>query len=283
MTYGAIALVHKEADRFDAIIAAPYFYGMTRDAIAAAPNRAVIIPCLHDEPAAYLEETGHLLRSACVRIFNSDVERALAARIHGAKAAVGPVIGVGLEASPHVASEEAVRRVFRLEGDYLLYVGRAHPLKGVQELVQAVQAHNRSNPNQSVTLVFAGDGEYDPPQDSKIRKLGYVDESFKNGLLASALANISFSRLESLSLVLLEAWALGTPSIVHTEAEVLDWQVSRSGCGLSIRTPDELGKAIQGMRDAKNRARMAEAGLRFVKVEYSWDHVLDAFVAALPS
>ena len=59
--------------------------------------------------------------------------------------------------------------------------------------------------------------------------------------------------------------------------------MSRSGCGLSIRTPDELGKAIQGMRDAKNRARMAEAGLRFVKVEYSWDHVLDAFVAALPS
>ena len=146
----------------------------------------------------------------------------------------------------------------------------------------AVQAHNRRCPGHAVKLVLAGGGDYRPPADPQIRAVGYVDEPCRNGLLTGALANISFSRMESLSLVLLESWLLGTPSIGDAAAPVLHWQVSRSGGGISVRDVGELTQAIQTMRNSDCRLSMAEAGRKFVTTEYTWERVMAALVGALP-
>ena len=122
--------VEKHQEGYQAIVAAPYFYGMTIDAVQAAPSKSVIVPCVHDEPAAYLKQTGDLLRTAMVRLFNSEVERDLVARIHGELAACGPVVGMGFGEPSAVTDPAVLRSRFGLSGDYLVYVGRAHPLKG---------------------------------------------------------------------------------------------------------------------------------------------------------
>ena len=263
---------------YDAILAGPYFYGTTWDTVLAAPDRTIVLPCVHDEPEACLRRTGFMLRSARKRIFNSVIERDLVAGIHGRVAASGPVIGVGIDRPSEITPETEIREKYNLRGDFLIYLGRSQVGKGLQKVMHAVMDHNSRNQGECVTLVIAGDRGIVPPDSPWIRCVGYVEEGIKNGLLSSALANISFSRMESLSLVLLESWSLGTPSIVDAESTVLNWQIGRSGGGISVHSPAEFSEALRRMRDSSTRQRMGEAGRSLVQSEYSWKTVLEALV-----
>ncbi len=276
-----IDFIRRERTRYETIVSAPYLHGTTVETVLTAPERSVIFPCLHDEPAARMGGVGTLLRSAHGRIFNSQVERDLARRYHGEAAAVGPVIGIGIDYPAEIAPEEKIRSEFGLVGDYLVYVGRRIPQKGVDRLVSALLEHNNHYPERAVMLILVGDGSYLPPRDRMFRAVGYVDEPTKHGLLAAALANISFSRMESLSIVLLESWLLGTPAIVDGTGAVLDWQVRRSGGGVSVRSVEDLADAIALMRIPDRRAGMAAAGRRLVTREYTWQTVLAALTRAL--
>ena len=263
---------------YDAILAGPYFYGTTWDTILAAPDRTIVLPCVHDEPEASLKRTGCLLTSARKRIFNSVMERDLVERLHGRAAASGPVMGIGIDQPSEITPEAEVRERYDLRGDFLIYLGRTQGGKGLQKVMNAVMDHNARNPGECVTLIIAGDRVIVPPESPWIRCVGYVEEGIKNGLLSCALANISFSRMESLSLVLLEAWSLGTPSIVDAESAVLNWQIERSGGGISVRSAAGFSEALRRMRDPSARQRMGEAGRSLVQSEYSWKTMLDGLV-----
>lgn len=279
---GLSAFLRETRPDWDAVVAAPCVYGTTAAVVAEAPERAVLVPCIHDEPAARLPSTGRLLRAASRRFFNTDFERELARRLHGDAAASGPIVGLGFEAPPDVAPAEEVRARFDLAGDFLVHAGRTAPGKGVEQLVEAVRSHNLARPAAAVGLVLVGAGRRPASIDPVIRHLGWVDERTKHGLVAAALGFASFSRMESLSIALLEAWLLGTPAIVDANSGLLAWQVRRSGGGFAVQAPEDLAAAIDGLRDPALRAALAAGGERLVREEYAWGRVLGAFVAGLP-
>ena len=268
---------------WDAVVAAPCVHGTTATVVSEVPERAVLVPCLHDEPEARLPSTGRMLRAASRRLFNTVYERDLARRLHGDEAARGPVVGLGFDVPADVAPEAEVRERFGIEGDFLVHVGRAAPGKGVDELVALVRAHALAQPAEAVGLVLAGAGRRPAEIAPGIRHLGWVDERTKHGLVAASLSHASFSRMESLSIALHEAWLLGTPAIVGADSGLLAWQVGRSGGGIAIRTPEDLAAALRCLREPGRRAALAEAGARLVREEHAWDRVLGAFVGALPT
>jgi glycosyltransferase involved in cell wall biosynthesis len=241
----------------------------------------VLLPCLHDEPEARTVRTGAILRSAAVRIFSSEPERALAARLHGPAATAGSIVAIGVDAPDAIASEAEVRVRYGIVGDYLVYVGRQESGKELPSLVAMLRRHNRRYPEASISLVMVGAGRFRPRPAPWLRRTGFVDERTKFGLMQGAVANITFSRLEALSITLLEGWSVGVPAIVHAASEVLRTQVERALGGYVVNDDASFATAVRQLREPSIREAKGSAGASFVRRHYAWDDVMARFVAAL--
>src|SRR5207245_948243 len=86
----------RRAREFDAVIGLPYLVGTTYFAFRAAPERFFLLPCLHDEPFAFLSTTARMLTGSRGLIFNTEPERELARRIVP-ELAPSAVVGLGFE------------------------------------------------------------------------------------------------------------------------------------------------------------------------------------------
>lgn len=266
------------ADEFDTIIAGPYLFGTTIWTALEYPKKTMLVPCLHDEPEAHTQLVGQMLTTCRPSLFNTLPELDLARRLHG-DSIVGSVVGLGLaDTGPETGEPE-----LDLPDAFVVYCGRMEQGKGAHLVAETVLAHNNRHPSEAVDLVMIGGGPYTPPADPRIHTFGYVSESEKRSTLRRARALISFSRMESLSIVLLEAWREGTPAIVGADCDVLRWQVERSGGGIVTGTADEFSAALQTLADAPTRDAMAAAGAKLLKSDYSEAAVLQRLEEALRS
>ena len=69
------------AAEYAAIVFSPYLFWTTLYCAGIAPERTVLMPCLHDEPYAYLRSVAAALASAAVVWFLSEPEHQLAHRL----------------------------------------------------------------------------------------------------------------------------------------------------------------------------------------------------------
>ena len=92
--------------------------------------------------------------------------------------------------------------------------------------------------------------------------------------VARATTFVMPSPYESLSVIVLEAWAMGRPVLVNSACRVLEGQCVRSGGGLFYRGYSEFAAALRRLLDdADLRRALGEAGRRYVRAEYDWDVV----------
>jgi glycosyltransferase involved in cell wall biosynthesis len=81
------------------------------------------------------------------------------------------------------------------------------------------------------------------------------------------------SRYESLSIVALEAWSLGTPILANGLSSVLVGQCRRSGGGLWYANSGEFARLLSS--DLLGKARQLGAqGKRYVEEHYRWSDVV---------
>jgi len=111
----------------------------------------------------------------------------------------------------------------------VLYLGQVSEGKAVDELVADWIAHRESGGAGS--LVLAGTARMPIPEGHDIVSLGRVTEEVKYALLEAADVLVLPSHLESLGIVLLEAWQVGTPCLVSAKNKVTSGQVARAGGG----------------------------------------------------
>jgi glycosyltransferase involved in cell wall biosynthesis len=112
-----------------------------------------------------------------------------------------------------------------------------------------------------------------------MRHLGFVDEQTKFAALAGCEALVMPSQLESLSLVLLEAWKVGKPALVNEAIDVRVGQRRAQG-GLWFRDRDEFAVALRTIVYDVGPA-LDEHGRDFVNKEYTWPHVIAAYQSSL--
>ena len=182
------------------------------------------------------------------------------------------VVGSGVNVSPGWR-EVDVRGTFGLPGTYVLYVGRIDRNKGVDRLLEYHRRLAQEWP-QAPALVLAGTPTIAIPEHPKVRHLGVVSEPEKHALIAGATALVMPSAYESLSLSVLEAWALGRPVLVNAECRVLEGQCVRSNGGLFYRGYAEFAPALRMLVErADLQQGLGEAGRAYVAREYDWDIV----------
>ena len=154
-------------------------------------------------------------------------------------------------------------------GDYVAYCGRYSDQKNVPLLIEWARRYQIEQPGQ-LDLVFMGQGSVKLPREPWLHDLGRVDEATKREVLAGAKALVQLSTQESLSLVALEAWAEGTPIIVHRDCAVLVGQVERSDGGVAVGDYAEFAVALAELsQDESLRRRRGASGRAYVETHYA--------------
>jgi glycosyltransferase involved in cell wall biosynthesis len=263
--------LERESRRYDLTVFAPYFFGTTVWGAQVAPERSVLLPCLHDEPYARLRTIRGLLAAVRGCVFNSASEQRLAERL--ADGVRGGVVGAGFDEPKQPPPGGFARR--RGLGPYVVYAGRLEEGKRVDVLVDyAVRYAKERRP--APRLVLIGEGTYMPPPHSRglVLTVGFVSPQERRAAYAEALALVSASRLESLSLALLEAWLEGTPAVVAVGSDVMREHCERSGGGLLFGSYERYREAIDRLLDEPElRREMGAAGRAYVLEHYSWPSV----------
>ena len=198
---------------------------------------------------------------------------------HGLPTAQVHVIPTGIEETAFRPGDPGRARVQMALPRYVLYLGRLHREKRLDDLLNAFA----SIPAADVGLVLAGPdaGAAGPLRAladrlglaSRVRFPGAVSEELKRDLLAGCEAFVLPSSYESQGVVLLEAWAQGRPvvatrvgGVVHLVKDGVD------GTLVDVGRPRELADAIGRLLSDSGRAsEMGRAGLEKARREYRED------------
>jgi glycosyltransferase involved in cell wall biosynthesis len=245
----------------------PSFFGLP-----PVKERAVLVPTAEEDPAIELPIFRSLFRAPRGIVYLTPEEKSLVQGVSGNTAVPDVVVGSGINVPTGWEATE-VRRKFALPDRYLLYVGRIDRNKGVDRLFRDYRALAEGWP-EAPLLAVVGKPALPIPDHPKIRHLGYVSEEEKFALLAGCEVLLMPSRYESLSMIVLEAWAVGRPVLANAECHVLEGQCVRSGGGLFYRGPVEFGEALRHLCDRPElQAQLGRAGQAYVRREYDWDVV----------
>ncbi len=228
---------------FDAIIVGPYLFGLTVDILAEFPRMTLLAPCFHDEPLARLSLWPNLCREAGGILYHSveerDFARAQLGVNHPNAHALGAVVTLGSLVRGDSANPDS-------ETPYVVYCGRYSEQKNVPVLLDWARRYHAHRPG--LEFVFMGQGHVKLPREPWLRDLGRVDEATKRAVMGNAGALVQLSTHESLSLVVLEAWAEATPAIVHEDCAVLNGQIARSGGGVAVVDYETFAAALDDLR-----------------------------------
>jgi glycosyltransferase involved in cell wall biosynthesis len=270
-----------EADRYDAIILSPYLWWTTVACATVAPDRTVVVPCLHDEPYARLQILEHVLTQPAMLWFLSEPEHQLAHRL-ATLPARHQVTGAGVVV-PEAYDADGFRARHGLERPFVLFAGRREGGKGWDWLVDAY-AFAVAHYDVPLDLVTVGVGPARVPAEltDRVIDLGFLPDHEVPDAFAAASAYVQPSANESFSRTVMEAWLARTPVLVTAQSEVLRWHCERSGAGLVFSDEYELAQALAFVTGApKVAGALADQGREYVLANYTWPVVLDAMEAAL--
>ena len=276
-----IAYLEKNKSAYDAVLIIPYLFGLTYFSSFFAPEKTVLIPCLHDEPFARLGIFREMFNRVQGVMFNAPPEQVLAKRLMGLSPEKGAVVGMGFEPEEGYDGN-LFKQKFGIDEPFLLYAGRRERGKNIHVLMEYFNCYKANNPG-DLKLVLLGTGEVDLPAGTKdIIDLGYVDEDDKRNAHAAAFLLCQPSVNESFSIVLMDSWMGNTPVLVNGRCAVTKDHCMRSGGGLYFDDYYEFEETIRLFTDEKDvYGKMAVSGNRYVKEHYSWDAVLGRFENAL--
>lgn len=274
-----LEFLHAHGRDYDAILFYTYIYAPTALGLPLVPERAALISTAHDEYPLRLAPYRALFHLPRAMGYLTPEERAMVhARFHNEQVP-DEVLGYALGDAP-AADVAAFRDRHGIAGPYVLYLGQVSEGKGCDELIAEWSAHRDAGGSPDANLVLAGTIRMAIPDRPDVRAVGRISDEDKAGALAGAEALVQPSRLESLGIVLFEAWQHATPVIVHRANLVTSGQTARAGAGRSY-ADGGFGDALDAVR--AERIALGSAGRAFVERECSYaafDERLERLVEA---
>ncbi|MGH9331852.1 MAG: glycosyltransferase family 4 protein [Vicinamibacterales bacterium] len=259
----------RRAGDWDFVLFFSYRYYHTWHGARAVASKAILVPTAERDPAVALPLFGPVFR--CVRgiMYNSFEERALIQAAASNPDVPGVVVGVGSDV-PERPVPQRFRRKHDLRGPFAIYVGRIDENKGCPELFSHFERYARAFPD-GLSLVLVGNALLPVPSHPRIKHLGFVSDEDKFDAMAAADLLVMPSYYESLSMVALEAWALGKPVLANGKCDVLRGQCIRSSAGLYYESYAEFAEALYALEaSGPLNAILGSNGREYFRQHYAW-------------
>lgn len=156
----------------------------------------------------------------------------------------------------------------------LLFIGRLHPKKGIENLFQALKILDE---RVSLTVCGAGESDYESSLRAMANDLGLAQRVYFSAHVEGETKSRAFwdadicvvpSYTENFGMVVAEALAHGVPVIASRGTP---WNgLTQRQCGLWVgNDPASLVKAIAEMR-SRNLSQMGENGRQWMEESFSW-------------
>ena len=257
------------AAAFDFVILFSYRYYHAYHAARRLAGRAILVPTAERDPAIGLGMFGPVFRSVRAIMYNSHEERAMIEAAAGNSDVPGVVVGVGSDV-PEQADAQRFRETFGIQRPFAIYIGRIDENKGCRELFDYYQRYAATFPH-GVDLVLVGSAVMPVPAHPRIHHLGFLPDQDKFDALAAADLLIMPSYFESLSMVALEAWAMGKPVLANGRCDVLKGQCIRSAAGLYYERYEEFAETLYSLQsNGPLHARLGRNGREYFRAHYAW-------------
>jgi glycosyltransferase involved in cell wall biosynthesis len=297
-----VEYLDRNHQQYDILIFFTYLYAPTVLGSRVAPHKSILVPTAHDEPAIHLELYKELFSLPAGVAYNTEVERRFLTTHFSIRAVEEATIGCGVDVPssnearepadsgtdgaadegaddspsfrPHLARRGAqFRRRHRLHGPIALYGGRIDPGKGCEELIEYFSTYVQEGGDAS--LVLMGVKLMPLPEEPFIRFAGRLSDQERLQALEAATVVVVPSPYESLSLLALESFSVGTPILANARSEVLVDHCHKSNAGLYYADRDEFTECLRLLlADTHLRENMGRNGRAYVQENYRWDVVL---------
>jgi glycosyltransferase involved in cell wall biosynthesis len=301
--------LERNQQQYDVLIFFTYLYAPTVLGTKIAPYKSILVPTAHDEPAIHLEMYKELFSLPAGLAYNTEVERRFLTTHFSMRAIEEETIGCGVDLPhaqdyprdgtswrgedeqaavdeeaaandaspmfrPHLAQRGSMfRRRHRLHGPIALYGGRIDPGKGCEELIEYFSTYVEEGGDAS--LVLMGVKLMPLPEEPFIRFAGYLPDQERVQALEAATVVVVPSPYESLSLLALESFAVGTPVLANARSEVLVEHCRKSNAGLYYADRDEFTEGLKLLAgDHRLRATLGRHGREYIRQNYRWDVIL---------
>jgi glycosyltransferase involved in cell wall biosynthesis len=259
-----LEFLRREGKAYDAILFYTYIYEPTAAGLPLVPERAALISTAHDEEPLRLVPYRALFQLPRAFGFLTPEERDLVHARFRNEHIPSEVLGIGLDPPPW-HDPEPFRERYAPRGPLVVYLGQVSEGKGVNELVADWTRYREGGGAGS--LVLAGTMRMDVPERDDIVSLGRVSDEDKYALLEAADVLVLPSHLESLGIVLLEAWQVGTPCLVSAKNKITTGQVGRAEGGIAYGR-DDFGAALAAV--LAQRDELGASGRAYVERECAW-------------
>ena len=280
MAPGLIQFLKDSEKAYDYFFFFSYRYYHSYWGVKAVPRRSILVPTAERDPVVGLRIFQDLFRTPRAIIYNSVEERKMINDVSRNEHVPGDVVGVGTEV-PGRYSGEAFRRKHSLPGPYILYLGRIDENKGCHKLFEYFVRFKRESGSE-VKLVLAGSTVMQIPSHPDIVYLGFLGDEEKFDALDGAEVLVMPSFYESLSMVTLEAWALGRPVLANALCDVLKGQCLRANGGLYYETYPEFRETLSLLLSSPELRRgLGDNGRRYFQANYAWDVIENKYLALL--
>jgi glycosyltransferase involved in cell wall biosynthesis len=264
-----IEYIAAHAGAFDFLIFFSYRYYHAYHGIRASASNAILVPTAERDSTVGLSIFKPIFQSVRGLMYNSPEERAMIQGIAANHDVPSVVVGVGSEV-PASPQPGRFRHKFDLHGPFAVYVGRIDENKGCKELFEFFGAYLRESAGR-LTLALIGHSLLDIPSHPRIRHLGFLEDVDKFDAIAAAELLIMPSYFESLSMVALEAWALGRPVLANARCDVLKGQCIRSNAGLHYESQDEFVETLRAIEHNRWLAgALGRNGRQYYRDHYDW-------------
>ena len=312
-----LAYLEQHHRSYDALIFFTYLYAPTVLGLRVDPARSILVPTAHDEPAIRLALYREIFSLPAGVAYNTAVERGFLRQLFSIDAKIEETVGCGVElppsrlhevptstpetarspadetersddleqddaddggalGSPLSARGAVFRRRHRLYGPFALYGGRIDPGKGCEELLDYFNSYTESDGDAS--LVLMGLKLMPIPEAPQVRFAGMLSETERLEALEAATVVVVPSPYESLSLLALEAFSVGTPVLANARSDVLTDHCQRSNGGLYYSNREEFRECLRLLvRDGRLRAAMGRHGRDYVRTNYRWDVIMGKY------
>ncbi len=274
--------IETNRDQYDFFVFFTYLYYPTAIGASKVADKAYLFSTAHDEPTFYfVRRFAPLFHSLRGIVYLSQAEQDLVNRIYQVPPQVKQIragYGVPRPAVLSKADEKACQEKFGhvVDAPFFLYLGRASITKRCADLIDGF-ARMVGDVKIPCRLLFAGPVDMPmPPDREDVISLGIVSEKEKSFLLQRARAVVNPSSLESLSMLILEAWAHETLVIANGQSDVMRNLCDQSRAGLYYFSKATLqGLMAWALTHHHEAKRLGVMGRQYVQAGFDWQRSRD--------